>query len=259
MSEPVKYRFESGVLKLMQPSLVDAPQVIDSWLVVNGRARYVDIHMARFARTVEHFVPALPVWDFLTKAAAFVPSRGEWFPRVEYSSGTGLILSLRPAPPRSDSVSIWTLPAADPRMHPRMKGPDLGCLDLVRERARRADADEAVLTAGDGVLLEASFAAIVWWEDNALCAPPLSRPILPSVTRGAVECIARAADIEVKYLERCVGDVARHPTWLVNALHGIRPVTRWIGQPPMLQGPEALLEHFRFALARRATESENLV
>lgn len=126
-------------------------------------------------------------------------------------------------------MRVWATGQADPRTVPRRKGPDLGALARVRERASGEGAEEAVLVAPSGSVLEAATASVLWWEDDTLCLPPPRLPVLPGVTVALVQERARREGIPVAHRERTVAGLDGREVWLVNALHGIRPVTGWIG------------------------------
>lgn len=139
-------------------------------------------------------------------------------------------------------MRVWAAGQADPRTVPRRKGPDLGALARVRERASGEGAEEAVLVAPSGSVLEAATASVLWWEDDTLCLPPPRLPVLPGVTVALVQERARREGIPVAHRERTVAGLDGREVWLVNALHGIRPVKGWIGGPlqaaPARRAPE---------------------
>ena len=200
----------------------------DSWLVVDGRARAVDRHWARFGETCRgHGVEPDALAALRARVEGAVPSEGRWFPRVELHADGELAVRVRPAPPREPTVVAWIADVPDPRSAPRRKGPDLDRLAALRERAAAHGAGEAVLADADGRLLEGAFTSLLWWEGETLCAVPDDAPILPGITRGLL--IELAGAVELRRPEP--RDLAGRETWLVSALHGIRAVTRWVGGP----------------------------
>ncbi|MET7482401.1 aminotransferase class IV [Streptomyces sp. NPDC005538] len=206
--------------------------VADSWLVRDGRIRGLDRHQERFLHACGE-VGGLPLrrllefWRDMTDA---LPRTGDWFPRVELAAESmELRLLLRPAPQLGSGVRVWAAGQRDPRIVPRRKGPDLEALAGVRTRASEEGAEEAVLVTPSGVVLEAATASVLWWEHDTLCLPSPQLPLLPGVTAALVEERARRTGIRVAHREATVADLDGREVWLVNALHGIRPVTAWMG------------------------------
>jgi branched-subunit amino acid aminotransferase/4-amino-4-deoxychorismate lyase len=207
------------------------PLAVDSWLVQEGRVRGLDLHRQRFAATCREIgVPGSLVTPFWPAAVRLLPRRGEWFPRVELLADQRLRLRIRPAPERGTEIRVWLPDRPDPRRLPRRKGPDLDLLGDLRGAAHDAGADDALLVRDDGMVLESGTAGLVWWTDNRLCVPDPTLPVLPSVTARLIRERAAQLDIEVVPRRVHVKDLADRETWLVNALHGIRPVTAWVGQ-----------------------------
>jgi branched-subunit amino acid aminotransferase/4-amino-4-deoxychorismate lyase len=213
----------------------------DSWLVVDGRARAVDRHWARFAATCgEHGVGAEAVAALRAQAEGAVPVEGRWFPRVELRADGELAVRVRPAPPREPTVAAWLADVPDPRRSPRHKGPDLERLAALRERAAAHGAGEAVLSDADGHLLEGAFTSLLWWEGETLWAVPDDAPILPGITRALLIELARERGTPVARRRPAPRELAGCETWLVSALHGIRAVTHWAGGgPPAGDTPRA--------------------
>ncbi len=208
--------------------------VADSWLLREGRVRAYARHRERFSRScVECGGPdprrLVAFWQDVTAA---LPRTGEWFPRVELAPGSlELRLLVRPAPPLGTEIRLWAAGQSDPRTLPRRKGPDLETLARVRRRAAGEGAEEAVLIAPSGTVLESATASVLWWENDTLCLPPPGLPVLPGVTAGLIQERALRSGIRVAHRERTVAELDGREVWLVNALHGIRPVTGWTGRP----------------------------
>jgi branched-subunit amino acid aminotransferase/4-amino-4-deoxychorismate lyase len=218
--------------------------VADSFLVDDGRVRGLELHRARFAGSCAALgVPVDAFWD---EALADLPREGRWFPRLELTIGRRLTVRLRPAPPPGDEVRVRVYDGADPRREPRVKGPDLELLGALREQVSYG-ADEVLLCAPGGTVLEAAYASLVWWEGDVLCLPPQDLPVLPSVTVALLRRIAADRGTEVAERSRSAAELDRREAWLVNALHGIRPVRRW-EEPIGSAGSRAI----RAGAARRA-------
>lgn len=209
-------------------------RVIDSWLVRDRRVRAFGAHERRFGDACAELagIGRDQTREFLLASMARVAPRGRWFPRAELADVAGqprLQLRLRPAPPQGHSVRLWVCPSPDTRASPAVKGPDLEWLAARRRSAVAAGADEAVLVSGDGRVLEGSTTSILWWRGDTLCAPPSDGRLLPGVTREVLLSAAGAAGVPVSLSSAPPASLDGLEVWAVNALHGIRPVTAWVG------------------------------
>jgi branched-subunit amino acid aminotransferase/4-amino-4-deoxychorismate lyase len=209
-------------------------RIVDSWLVAGGQVRAFEAHARRFsAACAELFgIETGQTREFIRAAAARLPAQGRWFPRTELvlASGTPrLQLWIRPAPSPGRTVRLWLPSAPDARTCPRIKGPDLDWLARQREAAVAAGAGEAVLLARDGRLLEGSTTSILWWRDDKLCAPGEDASVLPGITRSVLLDAAAASGVPIAFSRPRPAELAGLEVWAVNALHGIRPVTGWVG------------------------------
>jgi branched-subunit amino acid aminotransferase/4-amino-4-deoxychorismate lyase len=200
-------------------------QVADSFLVANGKVRGLELHRERFVRSCAAAgVAAERFWD---EQIGRLPGFGRWFPRFELRASGELAVQLRPAPPIGGRVRVAVHDGPDPRTAPRVKGPDLELLGKLKEAA--ADrADEILLLDTDGTVLEAAYSAVAWWEDDTLCFPEPDRPMLTSVTAQLLRRIAASQGVEVAE-HAITPDALQNTTevWLLNALHGIRPIHAW--------------------------------
>jgi branched-subunit amino acid aminotransferase/4-amino-4-deoxychorismate lyase len=203
--------------------------VADSFLVADGKVRGAELHRERFVRSCAAAgVEAERFWD---EQIGRLPGFGRWFPRFELRVSGELAVQLRPAPPIGGRLRVAVYDGPDPRTAPRVKGPDLELLGKLKASA--ADrADEILLLDSDGTVLEAAYSAVAWWDGETLCFPESGRPILPSVTAQLLRRIAAAQGVETA--ERAItpeGLRTSAETWLLNALHGIRPVHAWADSP----------------------------
>jgi branched-subunit amino acid aminotransferase/4-amino-4-deoxychorismate lyase len=212
---------------------VRQPLIADSWLIADGRVRALVLHEQRFCDACTRLLPDLDagtVRAFLRSVRPLLPRTGRWFPRIELQQAPAAELAvwLRPAPAPAARTILWIAPGPDPRSHPQVKGPDLGVLAALREQAHAKSADDAVLCAGDGSILEAAHSSLVWWRNEILCIPTAESRILPSVTRRLLlELVARRRISVIRERMR-PAELDTVETWTLNALHGIRPVSRWI-------------------------------
>lgn len=233
---PVLLDWDPGSARLVRASAIaDDPEVVDSWLVEDGRARAVELHAARFSSACwrRHRVPTSLTGAFLADVMNAIPTTGRWFPRIELTAGAvepRLRLRLRSAPARSPRARLWVHDRADPRREPRIKGPDLAAMHAIRARARRAGADEALLLGPDGMIREGAFSAILWWRAETLYTTSPQAPVLDSVTRKLLLQIAAGAGQRVRFEAVTPSDLDGLEVWSVGALHGIRAVTGWADQ-----------------------------
>ncbi|WP_043489233.1 MULTISPECIES: aminotransferase class IV [Streptomyces] len=207
----------------------------DSWLVDEGRVRGLELHRRRFVAACAEATGDAParIERFWQEAVDLLPRAGAWFPRVELAGPepARLFLRIRPAPPRTEGVAVWVSEEADPRVLPRRKGPDLSLLAELRGRAIERGAQELLLTTPDGLVLEGATASVLWWDGDVLCRPSPGLPLLAGVTSALIEERAARLGVPVEHRRPTVADLDGREVWFVNALHGIRPVTEWLGSP----------------------------
>jgi branched-subunit amino acid aminotransferase/4-amino-4-deoxychorismate lyase len=221
-------------------------EVADSWLVENGRARSLEAHFDRFSRWVLEVspdcAPSLPA--FFEAVKSNIPSEGRWFPRIEFhaeaEAPNHLFMRLRKAPDQLGDVVLWTLPDADPRQKPSVKGPDLSLGMQMRRNAKMHGADEAVILSNDGYVLEGALSSLVWWRGETLCSSSDDLPWLPSVTRNEIFSIASQMGYKTRAERVKPADLVGLEIWALSSLQGIRVVSDWIE----LGGPVGKPTHF---------------
>ncbi|GAA0610577.1 class IV aminotransferase [Kribbella sandramycini] len=202
--------------------------VADSFLVVDGGVRGLDLHRERFVGSCAAAgVDAVAFWE---QQINRLPGFGRWFPRFELRDTGELAVQRRPAPPTGGRVRVALHEGPDPRTSPRVKGPDLALLGKLKDAAPHR-ADELVLLDSDGTVLEAAYAAIAWWEGETLCFPPPTSPLLPSVTATLLQSLATTHNTPTAHHARTPADLQSTEVWLLNSLHGIRPVHAWNNSP----------------------------
>ncbi len=209
--------------------------VADSWLLDAGRVRGLDLHRQRFAGSCGDAAGVRPAEldEFWRAVVERLPRSGTWFPRVELAAAPRgpprLWLRIRPAPARTEEVRVWVSPGPDGRTMPRRKGPDLDRLAELRHAGAQAGAQEVLLTTRSGLVLEAANSSLMWWEGPALCLTDPALRVLPGVTAALVRRHAARCGIPVRNRRSRLADLDGREAWLTNALHGIRPVTAWVG------------------------------
>lgn len=246
MSVESIYRWHDGTLQSLDYcDMTDTSlEVADSWLVTDGTALAIGLHRERFLGSMSadarEATGAEAFWD---ASLALIPRAGEWFPRVELQNRSGamlLVLRVRSAPPRTNNVTVASWEGDDPRTTPLIKGPDLAAMMRIRTSLQPVGAGEAVLFSPDGYIVEGAYSALLWWRGEILCGPLSEFDRVGSVTVRSV--LALAAALGVETFEEAVTpvEIADTELWSLNALHGIRIVTRWIDGPPLAELPGRL-------------------
>jgi branched-subunit amino acid aminotransferase/4-amino-4-deoxychorismate lyase len=213
--------------------------VADSWRVVDGRVRGLELHRERFlsaARAHSYHADRSDDADrFWGDAIAALPRTGDWFPRVELrerGDGTQLGLRLRPTPPTSTEVAVATAPF-DPRTQPLVKGPDLDALQALRVAVQPSGAGEAIIVDAHGVIIEGAYSGLLWWRGDTLVRPRDVVPRIPSVTVQLVLDAARADGVELAEADARPADLEGCELWVLSALHGLRTASRWMDGPTL--------------------------
>jgi branched-subunit amino acid aminotransferase/4-amino-4-deoxychorismate lyase len=246
MSVESIYRWHGGELVALDYcDMTDtAIEVADSWLVTDGTTLALGLHRDRFlgSMTADALIAtsAEAFWD---ASLAMVPRDGDWFPRVELQRrGDALLLvfRLRGAPERRNNLVEATWPDGDPRTVPRIKGPDLETMTRIRTTVQHLGAAEAIILTDDGYVVEDSHSGLLWWRGDILCGPPATFDRVDSVTVRSVLALAAALGVETYEEAVTPPEIADTELWSLNALHGIRIVTRWIDGPDLAQLPGRL-------------------
>lgn len=241
------YRWKQHELELLD--YCDATgltlEVADSWLVSDGTVLAIELHRSRFLSSVRArgFDPAV-IEEFWDAAVAAIPRTGEWFPRVELLSRDGAVQFLfraRSAPERKRSIVLVSHDGDDPRTAPSIKGPDLASMLRLRTAAQQHGADDAVLLSPLGFVVEGAHTSLLWWRGETLCAPVPEFERIDSVTAKSVITLATALGVDIYYEAVTPAELDGLEVWAVNALHGIRIVTAWIGGPSMAEQPGRLM------------------
>jgi branched-subunit amino acid aminotransferase/4-amino-4-deoxychorismate lyase len=220
------------------PATIEAA---DSWLVDEGIVRGLDLHRTRFMTSIPRGrYRELDPGAFWDACIAAIPRTGQWFPRVELRTQLlqpQLLFRLREAPELRRSIVLATHHGRDPRTAPRFKGPDLEAMTRLRTQAQRSGADEAVILTRDGYIADGSTTCLVWWRGDALSVPSNDIERIDSVTVRSVIALATALGVDVLYESVRPADLEGLEVWALNAVHGIRIVTRWVDGPSTAELP----------------------
>ncbi|MGV8884879.1 MAG: aminotransferase class IV [Microbacteriaceae bacterium] len=236
-------RWHDGVLSPLTERASAGFEIVaaDSWLVTGGTTLALDLHRSRFLDAVGAGANA-SADDFWQSAIDHIPRVGDWFPRVELRSHQGtreFVLHVRPAPERHSSAIVSTA-ASDPRLTPRIKGPDLERMQKLRVLARHRGADEAVIVTPDGYVVEGAYSSLVWWRGAILCTPPAQFDRVDSVTARALLGLATALGVELHEEAVTPNELDGTEVWALNALHGARIITKWVAGPDLAALPGRL-------------------
>lgn len=207
--------------------------VADSFLIHDGAVVAPELHRARFLRDADSQGMVNAPTAFVDAAFAALPASGLWFPRFDLTERGELEVWIRPAPALGSALTLWTSPD-DPRTEPRIKGPDIPVLAQLRERAQEAGADEAVVVNSEGFVADGATTCFVWWRDEVLHVAPESVASIDSVTVREARKMADEMGCEVREEAVTPADLAGAELWALNALHGIRGVSRWLNGPSLL-------------------------
>ena len=261
------WQFRYGALHPIADHVDVTLAVADSWLVEDGKIRSLERHFERFvagclAQGVIQSRSDLPFDSFFDQCLALIPVAGRWFPRLEYHFGERdpLFFRLREAPEQTRELSLWVLDAADPRVNPAVKGPDLSLGMQLRRKAQLHGADEALLLDERGHLIEGALSSIVWWRGNQFFAPNHETRWLPSVTREEVIEIARQSGFEVLETSAPILELEGCELWSLSSLQGIRRVSklmlddeRILELAPVTSESDSRLNSFQMRLRMLAT------
>ena len=225
-------------------SAFDVPLYVgDSFLLREGAVVDYPGHLARFVRMADEQGLKRPLDDFLRAVTDALPRSGSHFPRIDLTSRGELELRVRPVPPLGRTLVLSTS-ATDPRTEPTTKGPDIPALQELRDVAATAGADEPIIVDAQGRIIDGASTCLVWTRENRFFTPPAEATRLASITVNAVTHLARNAGYEVTTEWATPAQLEGSQVWALNALHGIRGVTSWVGGP-RLALDESLLDEFR--------------
>lgn len=194
--------------------------------------RGYSLHAARFRDAVLRIVAGDPaaeltrthVDEFLADAATQIQRAREGFPRLECRRGPDDSLSLacqtRPLPPLRDTIEMEPAPGVT-LGSPSVKGPNIERLGAL---AAELGAEPLLLTP-EGSLLEGATTSLLWWRGSE-ARVVTSAARVPSVTERLVTTVLRDLGYVVTPETTTLPGIAGCEVWALNALHGIRPVTR---------------------------------
>jgi len=89
------------------------------------------------------------------------------------------------------------------------------------DKARGAEADDALLLTPGGYVAETAIYSVLWWDGGKLCAPALELGVLPGVGRARIAELAG----EIEERRATWNDIKGLSVFLVNAVRGVVTVS----------------------------------
>jgi branched-subunit amino acid aminotransferase/4-amino-4-deoxychorismate lyase len=185
--------------------------LIETMRIRNGMAPLWYLHIRRLAGSCKALGIPLP--------GELPPPQGGTDRAVRWEVGMrGVQESERLVEPAERVRLIVSRIAHHPYPH---KTTDRAQFERALDKARGAEADDALLLTPGGFVAETAIYSVFWWEGGRLCAPALELGILPGVGR------ARIAELAGNLEERRAtwNELKGLSVFLVNAVRGVAKVS----------------------------------
>jgi branched-subunit amino acid aminotransferase/4-amino-4-deoxychorismate lyase len=235
-------------------ALVRGRSVFETVRVYGGRPFLLDRHLARFAVSAERVrLPPPDAADCERLAELVIGACEEKDLALRlYWTGRTLVATAGPIDPELETLRVRGLRLS-------VVGWSTGALASsksmsyaenmgAQDDAIAGGADDALLVAYDGTVLEAPTANVFWREGDTLFTPSLELPILAGVTRGVLLELARQETVEGVFpLARLL---AADEVFLCASVREVMPVAA-VDDKTFELGPAA--HELQQALRRRAT------
>jgi len=187
------------------------PALIETMRIRNGLAPLWYLHIRRLATSCKALGIPLP--------GELPPPEGGLDRTVRWEVGMrGVQESERLVEPVESVKLIISRIAHHPYPH---KTTERAQFDRARDKARGAEADDALLLTPGGYLAETAIWSVFWWEGGTLCAPAMELGILPGVGRARI--MELAGPIEER--RATWSEVRGLPLFLANAVRGVAKVS----------------------------------
>jgi 4-amino-4-deoxychorismate lyase len=233
---PVLHADDEGVLR--------GRSVFETLRVYGGMPFMLGAHLDRLIASAGRLRLAAPPRDAFEQAVFdAIAAGGEldasrrllWTAGREGGEPTGLVL-VSSLPPGLDEVRVRGLRLAVVHWVPGAlagaKSTSYAENMAAQGDAAERGADDALLVAPDGTVLEAPTSNVWFREDERLLTPSLALPLLAGVTRAAVQRLAPAAGYEVEEgtfpLDRLL---AADEVFLTSSVREVAPVVAIDGAP----------------------------
>jgi 4-amino-4-deoxychorismate lyase len=183
-------------------ALLRGRSVFETARVYAGRPFLLDRHLARFAVSAERLRLPSPDAEECARLAELVIGacvEKDLALRL-YWTGRTLVVTAAPIDPeletlRARGLRLVTVPWATGTLA-SAKSTSYAENMAAQDTAIAAGADDALLIASDGTVLEAPTANVWWREGDQLVTPSLDLPILAGVTRGLLLEVTERETIE---------------------------------------------------------------
>jgi branched-subunit amino acid aminotransferase/4-amino-4-deoxychorismate lyase len=187
------------------------PALIETMRIRNGLAPLWYLHIRRLATSCKALGIPLP--------GELPPPEGGLDRTVRWEVGMrGVQESERLVEPVESVKLIISRIAHHPYPH---KTTERAQFDRARDKARGAEADDALLLTPGGYLAETAIWSVFWWEGGKLCTPAMELGILPGVGRARI--MELAGPIEER--RATWSEVRGLPMFLANAVRGVAKVS----------------------------------
>jgi branched-subunit amino acid aminotransferase/4-amino-4-deoxychorismate lyase len=172
-------------------ALLRGRSVFETVRVYGGRPFRLDEHLARFAASAERLRLPKPDADECRRLAELVVGAGGGDLAVRlYWTGRTLVATAGSVDPELEALRARgiRLVVVEWSTGPLASAKSMSYAENIgaQDAAIAAGADDALLVAYDGTVLEAPTANVFWREGERLLTPSLELPILAGVTRAAL-------------------------------------------------------------------------
>lgn len=234
-----------AALPLLDEGLLRGDGAFETVGVWGGRPFRLESHLERLRASMAALALPEPDLDVVRAAAAHVLGAAEGADavlRVYVFAGGRVVATVALPPERPDIRTLVTQPA--PWIAPVDGYPAAGAKSLsyapnmaAHRRARQAGADDALLLAADGTVLEGSTFAVLWVHGGVLRTPAVDLGIVDSISREALLELARDEGVMVEEGRWGMDELARADEVLVCS--SVRPCLAVQAVDGLRFGPEA--------------------
>jgi len=198
-----------------------------------GQPFRLDAHLVRLAATAARLgLPSVAGAAELARTAVETAGGGDLALRV-YRTTTALVATAADVPGDLEQLRArgLRLVSVEVRLDPQLAGlktTSYATNVAARLDAERRGADDALLVAGDGTVLESAMANVWWRERDELFTPAAELGILPGVTRDVLLGLADRVTEDAFPLERLL---SADEAFTSSSVREVMPVVEVDGRP----------------------------